>query len=237
MGSRAIASGVSIVETWIPSRRLQAAAAAERERIARELARVAARQRELESELSALHDSRAELEHQLHVLDHFSSESAPAPPPDRPPLRAVPADRPTPTGMLLRGARIREVAVRVLADATTPGAPVHYRDWFELLTSRGFTPNGKDPLATFLTQISRSPLVRRTTSSGMYVLDLEFPDRARQRLTRLTAELAESQALATGASVQDIAAARERRSELTSAMQELERQLEEAGRSLGEAHQ
>jgi len=226
---------VSVAETWTPSRRLKAAAAAERERIARELARLRARERELQTALATLHGARAELEHQLDVLDHFSQDpDAASSVAERPRLRAVSEAPPTSAGTLLRGAHIREVAVRVLADAAARGAPVHYRDWFQLLTSRGFTPAGKDPLATFLTQISRSPLVQRSTSSGIYVLDLEFPDRARTRLAQLTAQLSESQELAADATVQDIAAARQRRDQLTAEMHEIERQLEEAQRSLGE---
>jgi hypothetical protein len=229
MPPRAIASTVSTAETWTPSRRLQAAAAAERERITRELTRVAARERDLEAELLAVHAARAELQHQLDVLEHFNAD----PVPDRPRLRAVGTEHPTPAGTVLRGARIREVAVRVLASTIGPETPVHYRDWFQLLTSRGFTPTGKDPLATFLTQIGRSPLVQRSTSSGMYLLDLAFPDRARTRLAQLSAQLSEGQELAADATVQDIAAARELRDRLTTEMHEIERQLEEAERSLG----
>ena len=95
-------------------------------------------------------------------------------------------------------------------------------------------PAGKDPLATFLTQIGRSPVVQRTTTSGMYVLDLEFPRRARERLTRLGAELSATQDLPAGATVEDIAAARERRAQLSAELQEAERHLEEALRALGE---
>jgi hypothetical protein len=125
---------------------------------------------------------------------------------------------------VLRGARIREAAVRVLAANAPAEAPVHYRDWFELLTAQGFMPAGKDPLATFLTQIGRSPLVQRTTSQGMYVLDLKFPQRARERIARLS----------PNATVEEIAAARERRAQLTAELQETERHLEEALRALGD---
>jgi hypothetical protein len=107
----------------------------------------------------------------------------------------------------LRGARIRETAVRVLAGNNQPDAPVHYRDWFELLTAQGFMPTGKDPLATFLTQVGRSPLVQRTTTAGMYVLDLEFPQRARTQLAQLAAAQAETQELPPHATVEEIAAA------------------------------
>jgi hypothetical protein len=139
-----------------------------------------------------------------------------------------------PASRRLRGVRIREAAVRVLAASAPPGAPVHYRDWFRLLTAQGFMPAGKDPLATFLTQIGRSPVVERSTNAGMYVLDLDAPQRSRVRLAQFAAELTEVQELPPNATVEQIAATRERRARLSTEMQEIESQLEEALRSLGE---
>ena len=237
MPDAARTTDVATTETWNPSRRMQAAAAAEHERVERELARLDARARELAAELVSVDAARAELEHERTVLNHFASHgprsSSPAKAGRR--LRALPDADPTAAGgpTTLRGARIRETAVRVLAAITQPDEPVHYRDWFEVLTARGFMPAGKDPLATFLTQVGRSPVVRRTTTAGMYVLDLEFARRARERLARLAAELAAAQDLSPDASVEEIAAARERRGQLTAEMHESERQLEEALRSLG----
>ena len=50
-------------------------------------------------------------------------------------------------------------------------ATVHYREWYDLLVADGHRIAGKDPVATFLTQVSRAPEVesvgRRT---GMYRL-------------------------------------------------------------------
>lgn len=218
---------------------MQAAAAAERERVERELARLAAREHKLAAELAALQAVRADLEHECHVLNHFMHGNGGTTSPDTEGrrLRALPAPQPPGANgkTVLRGARIRETAVRVLAAHAHPDAPVHYRDWFELVTAQGFMPAGKDPLATFLTQVSRSPVVQRTTSSGMYVLDLDFARRARERLQRLTAELAKTQRASSELTVEGIAAAREDRGRLTAELQETERQLEEALRSLGDA--
>lgn len=236
MAEPAIAPEVATAETWTPSRRMQTAAAAERQRVERELARLGARERELTAELANIQAARAELEHQRDVLNHFAHGSEPERSPDTTVrrLRALPdASTTTNDTTVLRGARIRETAVRVLAAHAQPDAPVHYRDWFELLTAQGFMPTGKDPLATFLTQVGRSPVVQRTTTSGMYVLDVEVPRRARERLAHLGAKLAETQERSRDLTVEEIAAARERRAQLTTAMQETERQLEEALRSLG----
>lgn len=74
-------------------------------------------------------------------------------------------------GGALRGQRLREVAVEVLARHHSPGEAVHYRDWFELLREENIAVAGRDPLATFLAQIGRSecvePVGRRT---GQYRL-------------------------------------------------------------------
>jgi hypothetical protein len=237
MPEPAINSDMATAETWTPSRRIRAAAVAENDRVERELARLAARERELAAEMAAVQGAREELQHQRNVLNHFTNGHEPAiSPRSGRTLRALPS--PALAGSdgttLLKGASIRETAVRILAVNQDPDRPVHYRDWFELLTAQGFMPGGKDPLATFLTQISRSPLVKRTTSAGVYVLDHEFTRRARKRLTSLAEQLSETQALSAQDTVEQIATARERRARLTAEIQETERQLHEALRSLGE---
>lgn len=71
----------------------------------------------------------------------------------------------------LRGQRLQEIAVDILAARLEPGEKVHYKQWFAWVEEEGFKVSGKDPLATFLGQIGRSPRVasagRRT---GLYLL-------------------------------------------------------------------
>jgi len=62
-------------------------------------------------------------------------------------------------GGAIRGQRLREVAVEVLAKHCGPGDDIHYRNWYELLTDEGIAVGGRDPLATFLAQVSRSDAV------------------------------------------------------------------------------
>jgi hypothetical protein len=73
----------------------------------------------------------------------------------------------------LRGQRLREVALDVLRDRAGDGEPIHYRAWFDALVEAGYRVTGKDPLATFLTHVSRidrvEPVGRR---SGLYRLRL-----------------------------------------------------------------
>jgi hypothetical protein len=220
---------------------MRAAAAAERERVERELHRHRVREQQLDAELAGVRTAQQRLEVELRALERFTGEQT-----DsgvfgavKRRLRVVSEE---PEGhsaagkeVVLRGASIRETAVRVLADSAAAGQPIHYRDLYELLLQRGFLPAGKDPLATFLTQLGRSPLVTRSTASGMYSLDIAFPERARARLAQLRAELEETHASAAGAGVDAIAQARERRAALTREVEATERALEEALRSLGEA--
>jgi hypothetical protein len=56
----------------------------------------------------------------------------------------------------LGGKRLQEIAVAVLAQEIRPGQAVHYRDWYALFRAAGYSARGKDPLTSFLAQISRA---------------------------------------------------------------------------------
>jgi hypothetical protein len=77
----------------------------------------------------------------------------------------------------LRGQRLRQLAVETLARRHGLGQPIHYRDWYRLVTEEaGQEVEAKDPLATFLVQVTRSPVVAKVEADpGVYLLD---PDRA-----------------------------------------------------------
>jgi hypothetical protein len=69
----------------------------------------------------------------------------------------------------LRGERLREVALEVLQRLSATGDPVHYRVWFEALVDSGYRISGRDPLATFLTQVTRiDGVVSIGRRSGLY---------------------------------------------------------------------
>ena len=73
----------------------------------------------------------------------------------------------------LRGERLRQVALEVIERLGEGGVPIHYRKWFDALVAEGYRVHGKDPLATFLTHVTRidrvKPVGRR---SGLYRLSL-----------------------------------------------------------------
>jgi hypothetical protein len=71
----------------------------------------------------------------------------------------------------LRGERLREIAADVLWRHHRAGDVVHYKEWFELVVADGYRIGGKNPSATFLTQVARIESVERVgRRSGLYRL-------------------------------------------------------------------
>lgn len=71
----------------------------------------------------------------------------------------------------VRGQKLRELAVTVLRQKKGRGATIHYRDWYDLVVGTGIKVGGKDPLAAFLTQVSRADGVESVRPrSGLYRL-------------------------------------------------------------------
>jgi hypothetical protein len=113
----------------------------------------------------------------------------------------------------LRGADLRRRAVQLLA---------HYREWFAWFVEAGCAAEGRDPLATFLTNVARSPVVRRGSRPGTYRLD----GHARERLAGV---LAESQA-----QLADLLKQPERQKELAQERRRLSGEARRAERELAE---
>jgi hypothetical protein len=77
----------------------------------------------------------------------------------------------TETDEALRGQRLRDVAIQILKSHKGEAAAVHYREWYELVVHEGHRVAGKDPVATFLTQVSRAPEIESVgRRSGLYRL-------------------------------------------------------------------
>jgi hypothetical protein len=71
----------------------------------------------------------------------------------------------------LRGEQLRDIAARVLWRHFRAGDIVHYRQWLDLVVAEGHQIGGKNPTATFLTQVARVETVERVRKrSGLYKL-------------------------------------------------------------------
>jgi hypothetical protein len=225
-----------------PSSRLLRAAAAERVEIARHRARMVEEAEELRRALARVERGLIELDERRALLDRLA-------PPEE--MEGAAGDRrgegaggdargagagggdvrgiAAPGQELLRGPEIREVAVRVLVESGEEA--LHYRDWFALLLDRGLAIAGKDPLAVFLTQLSRSPAVRRAAAAGTYELDRHAAVRHRTRLEALQRDLREL----TVTPATDLNEIRRRREALNADIGRVEKALEEIARVLGPA--
>ncbi len=71
----------------------------------------------------------------------------------------------------LRGQRLREIAVSVLRRKRDVGQEIHYTEWLAMLEELGARVGGRNPKATFLTQIAQAPDVESVRPrSGLYRL-------------------------------------------------------------------
>jgi hypothetical protein len=95
----------------------------------------------------------------------------------------------------LRGQRLAAVALELLVTRQPVGRPIHYRDWFRLVVESGHRVVGRNPLASFLTEIARSPLVEPAApGNGVYRVDLEAAEaRAESNVRQAETELAAAQ--------------------------------------------
>lgn len=203
--------------------------AAERERARLERAR-----RKLTAKRESLHEELARLDAELDKLgdrERLLGELVP----DTPTADTASRDETTASGSaggrVLKGAAIRERAARAYYLAHGPDKALHYRRWFELLIAEGVEIAGKDPIATFLTNLGRSPVVVRGDEPGSYAIDPTAPDRLRGKLAELQAELRDlTDVIARQVTPTD--QLRDHRAQLTSQIRQLEGHIAEAQRVL-----
>jgi chaperonin cofactor prefoldin len=124
------------------------------------LAQLQQEREQIEALRAVVENLMEQLRTRQHVLDEIDSV-----------LGMTPQLRLDEGSVLLRGRRLSEVAVEVLEEEKGTAVTVHYREWFELVRSRGHLVGGKEPLNTFLTQINRAPNVEKVGSrTGEYRL-------------------------------------------------------------------
>lgn len=138
------------------------------------------RRRAREAELEAARVEEAAARQTLAVLEAVGGEAS-----GNDVAHAAPAPR------LLAGSELREMIARVGLRRGAVGRAIHWSDWHAWLREAGYDAAGKKREATFLTQLARSPLVRRSHQDGVYVLDVAQLARERERLHLLHARLSQ----------------------------------------------
>lgn len=202
------------------SQRFSRAARAERNRLQRQHAQLDKKRRQWLAKTKAVEAEMAAIDKQLQVLEDLASSAAA-------PIEIRPVEVRDPSGSeKLSGAGIRAVAVPLLIRRQGSN-PIHYRDWYALLRQEGYEAAGKRPDAVFLNQVSRSPLIRSTTKSGYYILDLEAVEKLRERLRQQQTEMGHllGDVPVDGSSLETH---RRRQQELTTEISRTERELREA---------
>jgi phage shock protein A len=207
-----------------PHASLVRAAAAEDQRLERALARLTRRRETLAAELAELEAQMDELRERQRLLDMLVDGA------DRDELATRSAAG---TGGLttpLRGRRLRLIAAQLLWQRLGT-QEIYYREWFEQLVQAGYAVGGRDPLASFLTNVRDSPAVVRGQTQGYYRLDPTRVDAVARDLAEAEAELADlEQSLQRARTDHDATAIerlREHRSKLAAAIRRREAHRDE----------
>jgi hypothetical protein len=206
----------------VHSTRFTRAARAESERLLRQQQRADEEVKKKEDELAAARARLDVIRARLETLQGFTDE--------RPELRPAPA--PERGNKSVSGAEIRRVAIDLLRKTGHPPAPIHYRQWLEIVENAGYRVEGKRPDAVFLGQLGRSPVVKATTRAGWYELDEEAPRRIADEIEALEKQMGE---LAMDASEPPdrLIGQMERRQDLSASIRKAQRELKEAVALLG----
>lgn len=152
-------------------------------RIERAMTRVEQRRAALLGQLAELDDEAEGYARRKRLLEELAYVEHAVPTP-----AATPAQRPA--NGAIKGRELRRVAGRLLWSAQRDGE-IHYREWFERVIAAGYAVGGKDPVASFLTNIRDSPAVLRGSAQGRYRLDPHGLETISQQIAETQAELAD----------------------------------------------
>lgn len=174
----------------------------------------------LQTDLEAARRERDQLDEQLALLERMTPIASTTP-------ATSAMHHPVRRGQIARGAAVRDVAVRLLL--ASGQRTIHYTDWFRMFEASGYVVDAQEPLAAFLTQIRRSPLIRGT-GGGVYRLDLDVVSRLRARAAEIRVEL--NRPVGSRVDAHAVADERQRRNRLARELDATERRLEEALRAI-----
>ena len=165
-----------------PHASLVRAAAVEDQRVERALQQLTHRRETLAAEIAGLEAQMNELRERRELLGRLVER------PDGDGRRpdAAPSEGVVP----VRGRQLRLVAAQLLWRSAGE-QEIHYREWFERLLAAGYGVGGRDPLASFLTNVRDSPAVRRGDRQGFYRLDPSALAEVERELTEAEAEISD----------------------------------------------
>lgn len=166
-----------------PSAALLRTARSEIERIDRNMATIEQRRAALLGQLADLDAEAETYRRRRQLLEELACVEQGVP-------TVASATAAPPTRSTIKGAELRRVAGRLLWSVLGE-SEVHYREWFERVVSEGYAIGGKDPVASFLTNIRDSPAVERGSTHGYYRLNPDSAVQIAQQLAELRAELAD----------------------------------------------
>ena len=213
-------NGTSARDVPRASARFQRAAAAELAALAQKRDRLMRRRDTVLAELEAID----EIERRIELLEHLAGETQLVTPSPQKTTTAHAGDR------VLHGQATRETAARLLAASPGAAGPLHYRQVRQVLQNAGYAIAGADPDAVLLTQLTRSPVIRKAARPGEYQIDFDAPDRLQARLGVLQADL--RQLSDTRIDPSESAGARENRQRIVTELAHNEKPLAEALRCL-----
>jgi hypothetical protein len=163
-----------------PSTSLLRAVRAEDARLERALQVLDQRRAAVQAQLAALDRERRELQERRGLLAKVAGAD--------PESSRANVDPQSGGHTALKGRELRRVAGRLLWQSQHH-QEIHYREWFERVLAAGYAVGGKDPAASFLTNVRDSPAVDRGSAPGMYRIDRGARERVGQAIGELSAEL------------------------------------------------
>lgn len=168
----------------LPSAALRRTARSELARIERAVNKIEQRRAALLGQLAELDDEAEVYARRKRLLEELAYVE------DVVPTSGTVARARPPAKGAIKGRELRRIAGRLLW-STQRDREIHYREWFERVIAAGYAVGGKDPVASFLTNMRDSPAVRRGSTQGLYRLDPNSLETIAQQIAETQAELAD----------------------------------------------
>jgi hypothetical protein len=188
-GAATLATGRSarnscMAASYSPSAAMVRTARNEIARVERAAAVIAQRRDALLAQVASLDQEADGYERRLQLLRELVEVEGATP------TAEVGAGGPVRAARAVRGRELRREAARLLWSWKRDEA-IHYREWFERVLAAGYAIGGKDPAASFLTNVRDSPAVLGGEGQGLYRLDPGSVEAVEREVGETEAELAD----------------------------------------------